>query len=161
MAGYFFQAFLLAFPDQSDQVRNIGMNVAVGKKSEEVHLAVVFLGKCNSLLPGSCLINFSAFNGFIDKLCALRINLAAAKCVMTDFRVAHILICRQANCCTGCLDCSMRPFCHELINLWFVSMHYCIAVVFVCPADTIHDDQNYWFSHIFCNLLFALLIIPQ
>jgi hypothetical protein len=43
-------------------------------------------------LPGVALIDFARFYGFVYKFRALRINLTAAKRVVTYFAVAHIVI---------------------------------------------------------------------
>ena len=55
----FMNAFLLGFTHHRNQMRNVGMNVAIRQKTQEMQLPVVFLGIGNRLLPRIRLINRS------------------------------------------------------------------------------------------------------
>ncbi len=151
MGTYFFDAFLLGFFDHGDQVGNVGMNIAIGQKSDEVEFAVVLFQVGNRTLPGIALIDGAGLDALVDQLGSLRIDLSAAKSVMAYFRVAHIGIAGKAYSGAGGFDGGMRPLGHQLVQLRFVSVHNGIAVVFVGPADTVHNDQNDRFTFKFCH----------
>ena len=123
------------------------MNVSVGKQAEEMHFAIVFLGESNCVLPCGGFIDLSAFDGLVDKLRTLGINLSAAQRIMSDFGVSHIRIGRQTDCCSVRLDCGMRPLCHQFFNLRFVSVENGVAHVLFGPSDTVHNNQYYRFCH--------------
>ena len=135
----------LGLLDHSDQMRDVGVNIAVGKKTDKVQLAAILLQIIYSALPGIRLINLAGLNALINELGSLRIDLTAAKCVVAYLRIAHVVIAGKADCRTACLDRGVRPLGHELINLRLVSMHNRISLVLLCPANAVHYYQNYWF----------------
>ena len=138
-------AFLLRLFDHCDQVRNVGMYVSVGKKSDKVKLSAVLLQIIHSSLPGIRLIDLSGLNALIDKLRALGINLSAATSILTNLGIAHVIIRRKSDSRSACLDRGVRPLCHQLINLGLIGMHHRISLILVGPADTVHYYQYYRF----------------
>ncbi len=146
---HFTDAFLLRFADHRNQMRDIGMYVAVGEQTYEMQLSVMLFYIGNRFLPCVRIKNLSRRDRFIYQLRALRINLSAAESVMPDLGVSHITVRRQTDRCSGCLDRGMRPAGHQLVDLGLVCVQNRVAVIFVSPADAVHNYQYYRFAHIF------------
>ena len=123
------------------------MNVSVGEKADEMKLAIVLFHKADRSVPGCGFEDRAALDGFVDELGTLGIDLSASQRIMPDFRVAHVVVARKADCRAACLDCGVRPFGHQFFDLGFICVQYRISHIFFCPADTIHNYQYYRFSH--------------
>ena len=64
------------------------MNISVRKKTYKVHGGAVRLAVVNQLIPCCGGKHLAGFDGFVDELGALRVNLTAAERVVADFGVA-------------------------------------------------------------------------
>ena len=114
MAVCLLYTFSLCLLQQGDQVGNIGVDIAVGQKTQEMHslagLSVIYqvdpCGRCEQA---------AIFNGFAYQLCTLRVNLAAAQSIVANLGVAHILIGRQTNDSAVSLQISMGTFLQKTV----------------------------------------------
>ena len=91
------QIQLTGFFQHRDQMRNIGMYVAVGQKAEEVQ-RVAGIGVVRQAEPRFRAEQRAVFDRLADELCALRIDLTAAERVMAHLTVAHVVVGRQTDC---------------------------------------------------------------
>ena len=98
------EAHLARFFQHRNQVRDIGMDVAVGQQADEVQRLAVLQAVVRQVDPGLGLVQGAGLNGLLHELCALRIDLAAAEGVVADLGVAHIVVRGQA-----CLTASPGP----------------------------------------------------
>ena len=131
---------------QSNQVMNVGVNVAVRQQAQEMHgLAGQSVG--NQILPGFGRIQSAVFNGLAHQLGALGVDLTAAQCVVADFGVAHILITGQSNGGAVGLQISMGAGCQQMIQRRSLGHSHSVAAAAVTLADAIHDYQNNGFFH--------------
>ncbi len=71
MHAYLLQSFLLGFLQHGNQMIDIRMHIAVRQQTDEMQLAIMFLGILHSILPCLRLIDLAGFNRLIDKLCTL------------------------------------------------------------------------------------------
>ena len=78
------------FVEHSLEVRDIAVDIAVGKESDEMKRAAV-LCLCNDFFPGFAFEHFPGGDCFGDQFRALSENASASHCVVSDFTVAHVV----------------------------------------------------------------------
>ena len=130
-------------------MRDIGVYVTVGKKSDKVHCRIVFKAVCNEVLPNFAFVHFAGSDAFVNKARALRINLSATESVVAYFTVTHIIIGRKTYGCAVSLNVSVRASFHELVKYGSVCVCNCVAVCFFVIADTVHNNENKRSVHFF------------
>ena len=106
MNTHFLNTIFLSLFNQSLQMVDVRVHVSIRKQSEEMHLSILTV--IYKSAPGFCFKDFTCFDIFIYQLRSLRINLSAAKCIVSYLAVPHIIIRRKSNSKTMCLDFCMR-----------------------------------------------------
>ena len=129
-----------------DQVRNIGMDVAVGQQAEEMQ-RMTGLRVVDQLQPRLRLEQRAGFDGLLHELRALRVDLAAAEGVVADFAVAHVVIGGQTD--GGAVGFEPRHGAgrHQAVEHGRLCLRHGIAGAAVAAANAIHNDQYDRFFH--------------
>ena len=135
-------ALLLGFLQHRNQVRNVGVHVAVGQQTDEVQGCAIVLQVADEVLPRIRGVNLAGFDGFVDELGALRVNLTAAERVVADFGVAHIVIGGQTDCRAVRLDDLPRAGFLEFVEGRGRGLFDHVAQFFRGFAYAVHDDEN-------------------
>ena len=78
------------------QMIDMGMHVAVREKADEMQRFAGILDR-NDFFPCLGIEHFSALDGVGNQLCALCKDLSGTDGVMTDLRVAHIVVARKTD----------------------------------------------------------------
>ena len=134
--------FLLCLFHHSLQVIDVGVDVSIGKKTDEVKGGTVVLCILDKLLPGLSFIHLSRFDGRCYKLCSLAENSSAAHGVVSNLAVSHIGICRKTYSCSVSLQLCPGAGFIELVQILCDSRCNCIPFLVLSKTDTIHDDQD-------------------
>ena len=127
------------------QMRNIWMNISVRKQSDKMHCRLILHHICYQWFPCIRAKHFSAFNGLVYKLCALRINLSAAKSVMTNLWISHIVVRRQTYGVAVSFERSMWILFQKHIEGRGVCLRNCVAKPCLGKAYTVHNYKYYRF----------------
>ena len=155
----FFNAVLFCTGYHRKKMLYMRVNVAVAEKSEEMESRVVFFAVRNKFFPDIGSVHTAAFDGFVYKFCALRINLSAAESVMSDLAVSHIVIGRKSDRRAVSLYLCPRIGSHERIQRRLICRSNGIAVFFVRDTYAVHNDEYNFFVHIFKYSLLKIRII--
>ena len=129
------------FVEHSLEVRDIAVDIAVGKESDEMKRAAV-LCLCNDFLPGFAFEHFPGGDCFGDQFRALSENASASHCVVSDFTVAHVVVAGQSDRRSVRLECSERELFHELVEERCRRIKNRIAFFVFADADAVHDHQD-------------------
>ena len=124
------------------QVVDVGVNVSVGEKTEEVKNGIVGLNVPDDLLPCVGSKHLSGFDRLGDELCALSKDLTGTESVVTDLGVAHIVIGGKPDGSAVSLERYMRIFCHKHIEGRGVSCRNSISFARGSYADSVHDYRE-------------------
>ena len=159
MAVDLLHALSLGAAEQGDQVADVGMNVAVGKQTEEMKCLAAADAVGNQLFPCFRGKQCAVFNGFADQLCALRVHLAAAERVMTDLGVAHVIIAGKADCRAVCFEPGIRTGIKKTVERGCFCHCNSIAAAAVTLSDAVHNNQNNGFFHLryASNIIFLIV----
>ena len=125
---------------------DVGMDVAVGQQTQKMQ-RLAGNGVGDQVFPGLGGIERAVFDGLADKLCALRINLTAAKSVVADLGVAHIIVRGQTDGGAVGFQISMGAGGKQMIQCGGLGNRDRIAAAAVTLADAIHDNKNNGFFH--------------
>ena len=141
-----FDALRLCLAQQRQQMADVGVDIAVGQKSDKVQRVIVF-GVGNQRLPGSRLVQLAGFDGLFHQLGTLRVDLAAAQGIVANLGIAHIIVAGQTDGSAVSLQVSMRAGCKQIVQCGGLCHSDSIAAAAVALADTVHNDQNNGFFH--------------
>ena len=145
--------------EHGDEVRDVGVDVAVGKQTEEMQRLVVFLAVGNERLPGLRLIQRAGFNGLADELCALGVDLAAAERVVANLGVAHVVVGGKADGRAVRLEPRHGARGHQLVKIRRVRLLYRVAGAAIAATNAVHNHQYDRFFHLYIlHIGFILLV---
>ena len=142
-----FESHLTRLFQHRDQVRDIGMDVAVGQQADEVQRFAVLQAVVRQVDPGLGLVQGAGLNGLLHELCALRIDLAAAEGVVADLGVAHIVVRGQADGGAVGLEPRHGAGGHQLVERRGVGLLDCVAGAAVAASNAVHDHKYDRFFH--------------
>ena len=146
MAVGLLHALGLGLPQQGNQMMDVGVDIAVGQQTQKMHgLAGNSVG--HQLLPGFRSVQRAVFDGLAHQLGTLRIDLAAAQCVVTHLAVAHIVVAGQTHGGAVCLQPGVGAGFQQMIQGGGLCHGYGIAAAAVALADAVHNYQNNGFFH--------------
>ena len=145
-----FESHLTRLFQHRDQVRDIGMDVAVGQQADEVQRLAVWQAVVRQIDPRIGLVQGAGLNGLLHELCALRIDLAAAEGVVADLGVAHIVVRGQADGGAVCFEPRHGAGGHQLVERRGVGLLDCVAGAAVAASNAVHDHKYdrifHWYS---------------
>ena len=136
----------MGFPQHSNEVMDVGMDVAVGQQTQEMQ-RLAGNGVGDQVFPGLGGIQRAVFDGLTDQLRALRVDLAAAQRVVADLGVAHIIIGGQTDGGAVGFQVSMGAGGKQMIQRGGLSDRDRVATAAVTLADAVHDNKNNGFFH--------------
>ena len=136
----------VGLPQQGDQVVDIGVDVAVGQQAQEVH-SLPGQGIGNQILPGFRSVQSAIFDGLAHQFGALRVDLTTAQRVVTDLRIAHILIAGQADGGAVGFQVSMGAGFQQHIQRRSLCNRDRVAAAAVTLTNAVHNDQYNRFFH--------------
>jgi len=142
-----FEAHLTRLFQHRKQVRDIGMDVAVGQQADEVQRFAVLQAVVRQVDPRLGLVQGAGFNGLLYKLCALRIDLAAAEGVVADLGVAHVVVRGQADGGAVGLEPRHGAGGHQLVERRGVGLLDRVAGAAVAASNAVHDHKYDRFFH--------------
>jgi len=96
----------------------------------------------DKLAPDSALEHGACFDRQVDKAGSLGKHAAAADCVVADFRVAHVVVGRQAYRCTVRFQLGDGAACLELSEVQHVSSLHRITLFIFAISDAVHDNED-------------------
>ena len=139
--------------EHAEKVRNVGMHVAVGQKSYEVHRRGILETILFEFRPSLGSVYRSGRNAFVDELCALRIYLSATEGVMSHFRITHIVVGRKSHRGAVRFEVGVRASREQLVERGSTRFGNGVAYPVCGSADAVHYYQNdLFFVHNFNNL---------
>ena len=163
-----FESHLTRLFQHRNQVRDIGMDVAVGQQADEVQRFAVLQAVIRQVDPRLGLVQGAGFNGLLYKLCALRIDLAAAESVVADLGVAHIVVRGQADGGAVCFEPRHGAGRHQVVERRGVGLLDRVAGAAVAASNTVHNDKYdrffHWYSllsRIFSNFTIFYYNFPR
>ena len=142
-----FESHLARLFQHRDQVRDIGMDVAVGQQADEVQRPAVLQAVVRQVAPRLGLVQGAGLNGFLHELCALRIDLAAAEGVVADLGVTHVVVRGQADGGAVGLEPRHGAGGHQLVERRGVGLLDCVAGAAVAASNAVHNDKYDRFFH--------------
>jgi hypothetical protein len=135
-----FETFFFCADDHSLKMVDVGVNVTVREKSQEVESTVLCI--CNDFFPGVALEHSARFDSFGNELCALREDLSCAESVVTDLGVAHVVIGGKTYSGSVRFKREAVIFFGKHIESGGVSRFDSVALNTVANADAVHYDSN-------------------
>ena len=132
----------LGLHDERLEVIDVGVDVAVGKKTEEVQRGFMLADVVHDLLPGAAFEQLAAFDGLADEGRSLVIDLARANGIMSHLRVTHIVIAGHAHGGTVGLQHRMGILLVEGIQHRGVGIGDRVAPGVGIDTDTVHHDGD-------------------
>ena len=128
--------------DHFAEVVDVGVNVTVGEKTDEVERGSVIFRILCERFPCFALENFTGFDRFRNKLCALSENLTGAERVMANLGVTHIVVAHKTNSLAVSLKLHPRIFCHKHIERGSVCVFNRVARAVCGDTYTVHNDSK-------------------
>ncbi len=115
------------------------MDVSIGMKAEEMHRMAVF-ARFNRLFPNVALEHGPGFNRFVHQFRALIEDAASAQRVMSDFRIAHIVVRRQPDGDAMRLKLAVQLRAKQLVKRRSLSQENRVRIVLFADSNAIHND---------------------
>jgi hypothetical protein len=79
-------------PDEGFEMIDVGVNVTVGEKTDQMQRRFMLTDIVDDLPPGAALEELPGLDGLADQCCSLVINLAGADGIVAHLRVTHVAI---------------------------------------------------------------------
>ena len=121
-----------------EQVLDVGMYVAVGQQTDEMHGGVLALYVSSQFLPCVGFVHLAALDALVNELCALRVDLTAADRVVTYLGVAHVVVGGQTYRVTVRLEAGVGAVSQHPVEGGGVSLAHCVAEVGLGEANAVH-----------------------
>ena len=147
MAVGAFDAVFLGMAQQRKEVMDVGMDIAVGEQPQEMHGLVIFHAVFGEILPSGRAEQRTILNALPHQLGALGVDLAAAKGVVANLRVAHVLIGGKPHSGTVGFEPGVGAGGKELVEVGSLGNRHSVAAAAVALANAVHDDQYNRFFH--------------
>ena len=140
-------AVFLSMAKQSEEVMDVGMDIAVGEQPQEMHGLVIFHAVFGEILPSGRAEQRTILNALPHQLGALGVDLAAAKGVVANLRVAHVLIGGKPHSGTVGFEPGVGAGGKKLVEVGSLGNRHSVAAAAVALANAVHDDQYNRFFH--------------
>ena len=140
-------AVFLSMAKQSEEVMDVGMDIAVGEQTQEMHGLVIFHAVFGEILPSGRAEQRTILNALPHQLGALGVDLAAAKGVVANLRVAHVLIGGKPHSGTVGFEPGVGAGGKKLVEVGSLGNCHSVAAAAVALANAVHDDQYNRFFH--------------
>ena len=147
MAVSALDAVFLGMAQQGEEVMNVGMDVAVGKKPQEMHGLVVFHAVSGEIHPSGRAEQRTILDALPHQFGALGVDLAAAEGVVADLGVAHVLIGGKSHRSAVGFEPGVGAGGKELVEIGGLGNCHSVAAAAVALANAVHDDQYNRFFH--------------
>ncbi len=136
-----FNSLRLSLFQHVEQVRNIRVNVAVGKQADKMQRAVLCLNVRDYLFPRGRIVHLAALDILVYELSALRVYLSATERVMSDLGVAHVVIAGQTHSVAVRLKTRVGAVGEKPVKRWRIRLGNSVAKSRLGIADAIHYYQ--------------------
>ena len=142
-----FYALFLGFFQHAEKVRDVGVDVAVGKKPDKMKRSALKAVRFQ-LLPRLGAVYRARSYRFVDQFRALRIDLSASESVVPDLGVSHILVGGKPHRFAVRPEVCMRALLQELVQSGSARFAYGVADTVCGSADAVHYDQyDFFIAH--------------
>ena len=133
-------ALLLGLHNHCLEVVDVGVDIAVRKKPQEMQGGVPILYVGDQRAPRVGGKHFAGLDGLADQLGALRKNLTGTEGVVPDLGVPHVVIRRQTDGCSVCLEFNHGIGRHQTVQRGRVRLCDGVAGGVRRQSDAVHDQ---------------------